>query len=148
MKESEGFLEQLQKTTKTPVSDITEVMEKIAERWHLSDETQENAKLALRQEKASQQESLYGLVNAYTSAAQRLPDEGRYDLEVLAGTLAEHGVASFAPQRRSSSPRSPKPSETNGNSGHSESFDVVETAREMFEAQVISRTPHPEVVEL
>ena len=120
-------------------------MEKIAERWYLSDETQESAKLALRQENVTQQESLYGLVNAYTSAAHRLPNEGRYDLEVLAGHLAEHGVAAFAPAPRST-PRFSKPSGTNGDNGHSDTFDVVETARAMFEAQVMSRTPRKEVV--
>ena len=146
LKESEGFLNQLAATTQTPVPDISDVMEKIAERWNLSDETQESAKLALRQENASQQESLYGLVNAYTSAAQKLPDSGRYDLEVLAGNLAQHGVAAFAPQRSSVSPRLPKQSETNGDNGHDEPFDVVETAREMFEAQVMSRSPRKEVV--
>ena len=142
MKESEGFLNQLATATQTPVPGIAEVMEQIAQRWHLSDETQQNAKLALRQESASQQESLYGLVNAYTSAAQRLPDEGRYDLEVLAGHLAAHGVASFAPNRRSSG------ANTRINGHGDEPFDVVETAREMFEAQVMSRSPRKEVVEL
>ena len=146
LKESEGFLNQLAATTQTPVPDISEVMDKIAEKWNLSDETQESAKLALRQENASQQESLYGLVNAYTSAAQRLPDSGRYDLEVLAGNLAQHGVAAFAPHRSSVSPRLPKQRETNGDNGHDEPFDVVETAREMFEAQIMSRSARKEVV--
>ncbi len=139
LKESEGFLNQLATATQTPVPDISDVMAKIAEKWNLSDETQESAKLALRRENASQQESLYGLVNAYTSAAQKLPDSGRYDLEVLAGNLAEHGVAAFAPQRFSASPRYPKQREVESDS---EPFDVVETAREMFEAQVMSRQPH------
>lgn len=147
LKESEGFLNQLATATQTPVPDISDVMEKIAQRWNLSDETQESAKLALRQENASQQESLYGLVNAYTSAAQRLPDSGRYDLEVLAGNLAQHGVAAFAPQRSSSSPRHPKQRDLKNEDGD-ESFDIVETAREMFEAQVMSRQPRPRVREV
>ena len=146
LQESEGFLNQLAATTQTPVPDISDVMEKIAEKWSLSDETQANAKLALRQENASQQESLYGLVNAYTSAAQKLPDSGRYDLEVLAGNLAQHGVAAFAPHRSSVSPHLLKQRESNGENGYDEPFDVVETAREMFEAQVMSRAPRKEVV--
>ena len=32
--------------------------------------------------------------------ARSLPDEQRYDLEVLAGQLAEHGVNAYAPKRR------------------------------------------------
>ena len=100
LQESESFLEQLKTATKTPVPDIADVMEKIAERWHLSDETQETVKQSLKQEPPSQQESLYGLVNAYTAAARSLPDEQRYDLEVLAGNLAEHGVAAYAPRRK------------------------------------------------
>ena len=146
LKESEGFLNQLAATTQTPVPDISDVMEKIAEKWNLSDETQERAKLALRQENASQQESLYGLVNAYTSAAQRLPDSGRYDLEVLAGNLAQHGVTAFAPHRFSPSPRLSKQSETS-NDGD-KPFNVVETAREMFEAQVMSRQPLSRIKEI
>ena len=147
LKESEGFLNQLATATQTPVPDISDVMEKIAQQWNLSDETQESAKLALRRENASQQESLYGLVNAYTSAAQRLPDSGRYDLEVLAGNLAQHGVAAFAPHRSSSSPRLPKQREVRNNVCD-EPFDVVETAREMFDAQVMSRQPRERVKEV
>ncbi len=49
-------------------------------------------KLSLLGEPSGQQESLYGLVNAVTSAAQRLSLDERYDLEVLAGHLLESGL--------------------------------------------------------
>ena len=160
LQESESFLEQLKAATQTPVPDIEGVMEKIAEKWHLSDETQETVKQSLRQEPASQQESLYGLVNAYTAAAQKLPDESRYDLEVLAGQLAEHGVANYAPRRKKRSAiegdavdsvepqarNGQHPAETTSDSALAEPAivekSVVELAREMFDAEIVGRIPN------
>lgn len=152
LQESETFLEQLKTATKTPVPDIADVMERIAERWHLSDETQETVKQSLKQELPSQQESLYGLVNAYTAAARSLPDEQRYDLEVLAGNLAEHGVAAYAPRHKrrergvvddvEPQARSGQAhDETAPHSGTVES-SIVELAREMFDAEIVGRVPN------
>lgn len=170
LQESEGFLQQLQAATQTPVPDMAEVLEKIAERWHLSEETQETVKQSLQREPASQQESLYGLVNAYTAAAQHLPDEGRYDLEVLAGNLAAQGVAAYAPhrkRRRSESDVNHDPANqivnqvavvdlnadlaegaaiepSNGQKGGGEKSieekSIVELAREMFDAEIVGRS--------
>lgn len=137
--EGSGFLEQMRQTTRMPVPDVEGTIERIGERWHLSQSMQEGILNDLRREPVRVQETVYGVVNALTSAAQRLPAEGRYDLEVLAGHLAEHGVAAYAPKRRH------EPVE-NGHNGE-EPFDVVETAREMLDAQIVSRRPilHREV---
>lgn len=160
LQESESFLEELQRATQTPVPHVVEVMEKIGEKWHLSEEVQQTAQKALLQEPASQQESLYGLVNAYTAAAQRLPDEMRYDLEVLAGNLAQHGVAAYAPkiQKRimamnngldssqpSDSDSSADETASNGSSGQSlgnKGLDIIQLAREMFQASVVQLGEH------
>jgi hypothetical protein len=155
LQQSESFLEQLKATTKTPVPQIEQVMEKIAEKWHLSEETQEAAKRALLQEPTSQQETLYSLTNAYTAAARSLPDEARYDLEILAGNLAEHGVAAYMPRRKKherggmadveAQPRNGRHNEAllQGDSATppKESKSIVELAREMFDAEIVGRTP-------
>lgn len=153
LQESENFLEQLQEATKTPVLEIEEVMEKIAERWHLSDETQQLVKGALKREPANMQESLYGLVNAFTSAAQTLPDDQRYDLEVLAGNLAAHGVSAYAPghkKRRgiadvadelepTESMETPESEQSNLPVAE---LSIIELAREMFDAEIVGHVPH------
>lgn len=98
--ESESFLQQMQTATKTPITDVEDAIERISDRWNLSDETQKLVEQNLAQESPRQQETLYGLVNAFTSVARSMSDEQRYDLEVLAGQLAAHGVNAYAPRRR------------------------------------------------
>ena len=49
-------------------------------------------KAALGQERHSQRDTLYGLVNALTFTAQTLAPDERYSLETLAGRLLENGV--------------------------------------------------------
>jgi Domain of unknown function (DUF932) len=88
-----NFMEQLVAATREPVKDVEGTLERIAERWNLSQQTQEQVRRSLLAEKAGQQETLYGLTNSLTSAAQLLPADQRYDLEVLAGHLVEHGVS-------------------------------------------------------
>lgn len=83
--EAEGFIEQLRRTTAQPVSDVESTLERIGEQWNLSENTRNAVKGALLGERPDQQETVYGLVNAFTNAAHHLPDDDRYDLEVLAG---------------------------------------------------------------
>ena len=155
--ESEAFLEQMQTATVTPVPEIESTLEHISGRWSLSDETQDAAKQALRQEPGSQQESLYGLVNAFTAAARSLPDEQRYDLEMLAGQLAAHGVAAYAPRLKRRGALEPggtrSAMQTNGHELHRDAplteplnvatglpgADIVDLARDMFQADVVGR---------
>jgi hypothetical protein len=80
------------RATRTPIPDVDAALVHLAARWNLSETTQEWMKLSLLGEPTGQQESLYGLVNAATSAAQRLSLDERYDLEVLAGQLLESGL--------------------------------------------------------
>jgi hypothetical protein len=159
LKESENFLQQMQATVSTPVPDVESVLEKIGEKWHLSDETQNAVKNALKREPASQQQSLFGLVNAFTSAAQTLNGDKRYDLEVLAGNLAANGVNAYASRKKR------KESADAGNSGHNADSDpdgvidleptteqqsshpvaepsIMELAREMFDAEIVGRVPN------
>jgi len=98
----------------------------------------EAAKVALWREEASVRESAFGLVNAFTGVAQLLADEKRYDLEVLAGHLAENGVPEFA-----LSPREKQIAVGRDVSGRSvaSADDVTAFAQKTFEAQIVSRRP-------
>lgn len=161
--EAEGFLGQVKRTTLMPVDDVEGTIERLGERWHLPKPVQDDVLLSLRREPAPVQETVYGVVNALTNVAQRLSDEARYDMEVLAGHVAEQGVGAYAPKRPKA--RQSEAPDRMGEvdldppeyAGFEEAqfddtgFDVVEAAREMFEAEVVSRrslsAPPKEVVE-
>jgi len=101
LKTSAGFMEQLAFATREPVKDVEETLSRIAKHWSLSQSTQEQMKRSLLAERPDQQETLYGMVNALTNAAQLLPADDRYDLEVLAGHLVEHGISESLTMRNS-----------------------------------------------
>lgn len=100
LEEAEGFLHLLKAATLTLIPDVGGTIEQLGSRWALSQGTQEAVKAALLREIPSQQETLYGVINAFTYTAQNMPDEARYDLEVLAGHLAEQGVRSLKASSR------------------------------------------------
>ena len=83
-----------------PVPDVPAAIRSLSQDWRLSERTQELVTASLLSETPSQQETVYGLVNAFTSAAHHLDPEERYRVETLAGRLAETGV----PQGRRTSP--------------------------------------------
>lgn len=151
---SEEFIEQLRGTTAQPVPDVEGTLEQIGQRWNLSESTRQRVQSALLQEAPHQQETVYGLVNALTNAAHHLPNDDRYDLEVLAGHLAEQGVSAYAPLRKnqpkpqlSPEPATPEPlladSETISAGEEPEAQSVVDLACSMFEAEVVGRNPQP-----
>jgi len=130
---AEGFLERLRDSTRQSVPDPETAIEKIGERWGLSEPVREAAKVALWREEANVRESAYGLVNAFTGVAQLLADEKRYDLEVLAGHLAENGVPAFA--------LSPREKQVAVGRSIPTTNDVTAFAQKTFEAQIVSRRP-------
>lgn len=83
-----AFIEQMILSTKAIVPDPMKAIDLLAEAWKLSQQTVEFIKFGLYGE--SHQDTLYGLVNAVTNAAQRLPMEPRFELETLATTLVDH----------------------------------------------------------
>jgi hypothetical protein len=93
---AEEFLSRLEASTQQVVARPDTAIEKLGERWYLGEETQEAAKRALLREPSDRQHSAYALINAFTSAAQGLSDDKRYDLEVMAGEMARYGVPAFA----------------------------------------------------
>jgi hypothetical protein len=82
-----GFLEQVALAVRTPVPDVEAAIGTLAERWDLPRQTEEHIRFALLGE--ARPETLYGLVNAITLAAQRLPVEERFELETQAGMLID-----------------------------------------------------------
>ena len=82
-----AFIEQMILSTKTIVPDPARAIEVLADAWKLSKQTAEYIKFGLYGE--THQDTLYGLVNAVTNAAQRLSVEGRYELETLASVLID-----------------------------------------------------------
>lgn len=93
---ADGFIETLRHATTQIVPDPDLALERLSERWSLSQTTQSVARAALGRESPQVQESCYGLVQGLTEAAQLLPDAARHDLEVLAGNLAQNGVPKWA----------------------------------------------------
>jgi hypothetical protein len=86
-----GLIERLALATMEPVCDVEGALGFLAERWSLTNGYLERVRWALLSERPAQQETLYGLVNALTQAAQGLSPDERYDAEVMAGKLLESG---------------------------------------------------------
>src|SRR5207253_853269 len=82
-----GFLEQVQVAAQTRIIEPDEAVPLLAKAWQLPHSTEELIRFALYGEKAAG--TLYSVVNAVTSIAQRLSMEERYMLEVRAGQLIE-----------------------------------------------------------
>lgn len=100
---SVGFMEQLAWATTRPVPDVERSLHSISTQWGLTQATETSIRRGLLTEHRSQHETLYGLVNAVTHAAQELPADDRYSLETLAARLLENGVRPTpdpAPARR------------------------------------------------
>lgn len=134
LEHSETVVDRLHASVQEAVPDPETALEHLGERWGLSQPVQDAAKAALLQGEVSLQHTAYGLVNALTATAQLLSDDKRYDLEVLAGRLVEHGVPGFA-----LAPRERKGAA--GSDGLGQKASVVDYAREKFEAQIMNRLP-------
>jgi hypothetical protein len=66
LEEAEEFLNLLKTATRTPLADVDDAIEQLGSRWNLPMSTQGAVRKALLQEIPSQQETLYGLINAFT----------------------------------------------------------------------------------
>jgi len=136
---AEGFLDHLRDSTRQSVPDPEIAIERLGERWGLSEPVRDAAKVALWREKTQVRHSAYGLVNAFTGVAQLLADDKRYDLEVLAGQLAQDGVPAFALAPREKQIAVGR--DLNGASDVHAENDVIEHTRAIFDAQIVSRRP-------
>ncbi|MES2464664.1 MAG: DUF932 domain-containing protein [Armatimonadota bacterium] len=82
-----GFLEQMALGVRTPVPDPIHAVTVLGEAWNLTQTVREQVLFALHGEAAP--DTAYGLVNAFTEVAQRLPGEGRFELEASAAVLID-----------------------------------------------------------
>ena len=89
--EAGRFLEQIRTAARTPVPDVGAVLALLARQEALSKGFLEAAEKSLRSEPSGQQETVWGLANGLTQAAQALSPDDRYGIEALAGRLIEHG---------------------------------------------------------
>ena len=87
-----GFMERMIWATREPLKDVERAITTLGETWGLSESLQLQVTNSLKQETRGQQETLYGLVNAFTNVAQSLNPDDRYSLEALAGDLLERGI--------------------------------------------------------
>lgn len=87
-----GFIERLSWSTEEHIQDVDGTLQMLGSRWNWPETLRTRVSETLRAEPRAQQETLYGLVNAVTQAAQELPADDRYDLEVLAAELVERGL--------------------------------------------------------
>ena len=83
-----GFIEQMALATKTTVPDPQAAVELLGQAWGLPKSTVELVQFNLYGE-GGQSHTLYGLTNAITLAAQRLPAEDRFHLETVVGLLVD-----------------------------------------------------------
>jgi len=90
--QSSGFMERLDQATREFVPDVEKALAAIRDEANLSEATTQKVKTALGQERYSQRDTLYGLVNALTFTAQTLAPDDRYTLETAAGRLLEGGL--------------------------------------------------------
>jgi hypothetical protein len=107
-----AFVEQMALSIKVAVPDPDAAIARLGEAWRLSKETREFIRLALLGEpRHCQHDTLYGLVNALTNAAQRLPVDERFRLETLAGVLIDttsESAADHALRRNILAPAAPR----------------------------------------
>jgi hypothetical protein len=124
-----GFIEQMALAIRTPVPDPEHAVKTLQQAWNLPQATADMVRFSLYGE--SRPETLYGLVNAVTQAAQRLGStDERFELETLAGVLIDTtstGAAETALRRRVLAP--PKPVEmADSRQEHSALSPLAETA--------------------
>ncbi len=94
--QSTGFMERMSQATAETIPKMEEAIAALSSSWGLSSVTSDKVRETLRNEPFGQQETLYGLVNAFTQTAQTLNPDDRYSLEVLSGTLLEKGLPAIS----------------------------------------------------
>ena len=133
-----AFLDQLQEASRTPVLDVPATLALLARQESLSNSFLARMELSLKAEPASQQETVWGVINGLTQASKSLSADDRYAMETLAGRLIEEGlpqppaapvVTSLRDRRRlESSSAALEPTAGNGNETAEDETNRVETS--------------------
>lgn len=125
------FTEQMALAAQAPLRDVEAELKHLVSHWHLTQNFVEQVKTSLQREDARYQESVFGLVNAVTHAAQSLDADRRYEMEVVAGKLLERQllrsskIAVRTPMHLTALPQTATP---------------LQMAREYFEAEPVEDT--------
>lgn len=84
-------IDRLEAATEIHVPDMPSFLRKAVEAAGLPEKVAGDAAEAVLAERSAMHETLFGAINGLTNAAQRLPPDERYELEVAAGKLLEGG---------------------------------------------------------
>jgi hypothetical protein len=138
-----AFLSQMERATALPLGDVEAEMKSLMQHYHLSQGFVEQVKASLQRERSDQQQTVFGLTNALTAAAQSLDAEARYGVECLAGRIL--GRRLMQGGKTTPSVRVPVCSSGDGASengqeavpDYSSAQSVVEAAEVLFEAEAV-----------
>lgn len=143
---SSQFMEQLTWSTTQRLKDVEAEMKSLMQHHHLSQGFVEQVKTSLKNERSDQQETVFGLTNALTAAAQSLDAEQRYDVEVLAGQILERRSMQSLKGASRSRPVNVPLALRNGSHDNSGVAEAIEAAEVLFEAEAVNGRPDSEAV--
>jgi len=86
---AQEFMTQMAVAADQPLQDVEKELKQLVSHWKLTQSFVEQVQASLQQEDARYQETVFGLVNAVTHAAQTLDADRRYEMEAFAGKLLE-----------------------------------------------------------
>lgn len=86
---AQEFMAQMAAAADQPLQDTEKELKQLVTHWKLSQGFVEQVQASLKQEDAYYQQTVFGLVNAVTHAAQTLDADRRLEMEVMAGKLLE-----------------------------------------------------------
>lgn len=86
---AQEFMAQMAAAADQPLNDVEKELKQLVTQWKLSQNFVEHVQASLQQEDARYQETVFGLVNAVTHAAQTLDADRRFEMETVAGKLLE-----------------------------------------------------------
>jgi hypothetical protein len=130
-----SFVDQMTWATTAPIQDVESEMKSLVTHWHLSQSFVEQVQESLGRERSDQQETVYGLTNALTAAAQTLDADARYDVEVLAGKLLER--KSLQSEKAITRRKTAITRTVVADNKAETTADAIEAAEVLFEAQAV-----------
>ncbi len=124
---AQEFMAQMAATADQPLQDVDKELKQLVTHWKLSQNFVEQVQASLQQEDPHYQETVFGLVNAVTHAAQTLDADRRFEMEIVAGKLLERrSMRSTAmPQTRKVVTLAPVPKETSPLQMARDTFDAT-----------------------
>jgi len=129
---AQEFMAQMAAAADQPLQDMEKELKQLVTHWKLSQSFAEQVQASLKQEDIRYQQTVFGLVNAVTHAAQTLDSERRYEMEVVAGKLLE--------RRSMYSNTTPHTRKAMSLAAMSPTASPLQMARDYFEARPVEET--------